>query len=151
MLVLLGISTLVAALVGNRPLREEGTDSTIASETETTETIPTDTVPEGLLKPLAIDVGGKTVVVPMEVGEQLQLIVRSERADQLEIPALGLLEPVAPGAPARFDILAEAPGNYGMRFVEADRVVARIEVTKPAKGPEPGASAAATPGSPPAR
>jgi hypothetical protein len=78
----------------------------------------------------------------MEVGEQLTLIVRSERADQLEIPGLGLLEPVAPNAPARFDILAEAPGNYGMRLVEADRVVARIEVSKRAKAPtapEPGA------------
>lgn len=128
MLVLLGISTLAAALVGNRPIREEGTDSTIASETET-ETIPSDTVPEGLLKPLAIDVGGKVQVVPLEVGQQLTLTVRSERADQLEIPALGLLEPVAPDAPARFDILARATGNYGMRFVEADRVVARIEVT----------------------
>ena len=142
MLVLLGVSTLAAALVGNRPLGEEGTDSTIASETET-ETIPTDTVPEGpLLKPLAIDVGGKVQVIPLEVGEQLTLIVRSKRTDQLEIPALGLLEPVAPNAPARFDILARAPGNYGMRFVEADRLVARIEVSKPAKAPtapEPGA------------
>jgi hypothetical protein len=133
MLVLLGVSTLAAALVGNRPLGEEGTDSTIAGETET-ETIPTDTVPEGpLLKPLAIDVGGKVQVIPLEVGEQLTLIVRSKRTDQLEIPALGLLEPVAPNAPARFDILAERPANYGMRFVQANRVVARIEITKPAR------------------
>ena len=96
MLVLLGISTLAAALVGNRPLREEGTGSTIASETEPT--VPPDTVPEGRqLKPVVIEVGrARSKVIPMKVGDQLALIVRSPQAGLLEIPALGLLEPVAP-------------------------------------------------------
>lgn len=132
MLVLLGISTLAAALVGNRPLRGEGTGSTIASETEPT--VPPDTVPEG--EPLGISVivgGAKVKVIPMKVGDQLALILRSRKTDLLEIPALGLLEPVAPNAPARFDVFAQEAGSYGVRLVNADRVVARIEVTKPKK------------------
>jgi len=142
MLVLLGLSTLAAALVGNRPLNDEGTGSTIASETET-EPAPTDTVPAGELSSRAIEVGGKNEVevVPMKVGDQLELTVSSPRSAQVEIPALGLLEPVEPGAPARFDILGTEPATYGVRLVEGDRVVARIEIT--ARGRD--ASEAATP------
>ena len=142
MLVLLGLSTLAAAMVDTRSLREEGTGSTIASETETQPTTTTEPEPPGrLLKPLTIRVGPdrKVVVVPMEVGDQLPLTVRSKAADQLEIGALGLLQPVSPEAPAHFDILATAAGTYGMRLVESDDVVARIEVSKTAKAREPGA------------
>jgi hypothetical protein len=144
MLVLLGVSTLAAALVGNRPLREEGTDSTIASETEPT--VPPDTVPEGReLRPVVIEVDeAKVIVVPVEVGDQLPLIVRARKADQVEIPALGLLEPVAPSAPAGFNVFAREAGSYGVRLVIADRIVARIEVTK-AKERGPDASTATTP------
>ena len=147
MLVLLGLSTLAAAMVDTRSLRDNGTGSTIAGETETQPTTSTTaTEPESrgrLLEPLAIRVGAdrKVVVVPMEVGDQLPLTVRSKASDQLEIAALGLLEPVSPEAPARFDILATAPGTYGMRLVEADDVVARIEVSKPSKAKEPGPGA----------
>ena len=57
MLVLLGISTLAAALVDTRSFRDEGTGSTVASETEAT--LPQDTVPEGRqLKPV-VDRGGQ--------------------------------------------------------------------------------------------
>ena len=131
MLVLLGVSTLAAALVGNRSLREEGTGSTIASETEPT--VPPDTVPQGSpLEPVTVDVKGRRVtVVRVEVGDQLPLAVRARKADLVEIPALGLLEPVAPGAPARFDARAQAPASYGVRLVNADRVIARIEISKP--------------------
>ena len=128
MLVLLGISTLAAALVDTRSFREEGTGSTIASETEPTE--PPDTVPEGKALGISVVVGGaKVKVIPMQVGDQLELIVRSPKTDLLEIPALGLLEPVAPNAPARFDVLAQESGSYGVRLVNADRVVARIDVS----------------------
>ena len=131
MLVLLGVSTLAAALVDTRSFREAGTGSTIASETEPTE--PPDTVPEGSrLQPVTVDVKGERVtVVRIEVGDQLPLAVRARKADLVEIPALGLLEPVAPGAPARFDVLAEAPASYGVRLVNADRVIARIEISRP--------------------
>ena len=133
MLVLLGISTLAAALVDTRSFREEGTGSTIASETEPTE--PPDTVPEGSpLEPVVVEVKGERVtVVRVEVGDQLPLAVSARKADLVEIPALGLLEPVAPGAPARFDLLAQEPTSYGVRLVNADRVVARIEISRARK------------------
>ena len=90
-------------------------------------------MPQGSpLEPVTVDVKGRRVtVVRVEVGDQLPLAVRARKADLVEIPALGLLEPVAPGAPARFDVLAQAPASYGVRLVNADRVIARIEISKP--------------------
>ena len=133
MLVLLGISTLAAALVDTRSFREEGTGSTIASETE--QTVPPATVPRGSpLEPVVVEVKGERVtVVRVEVGDQLPLAVSARKADLVEIPALGLLEPIAPGAPARFDLLAQEPTSYGLRLVNADRVVARIEISRARK------------------
>jgi hypothetical protein len=136
MLVLLGISTLAAALVDTRPIGETGTSSTIASETDETTTQPTETDPgassRGLLvrRKLTLEPNAKPQVVEIGVGDQLELSVVSREQGQLEIPSLGLLEPVAPGAPARFDILATEPASYGIRLVEEDRIVARIDVTK---------------------
>lgn len=134
MLILLGLSTLAAALVPTRPNEDEGTDNKIASEFTETESSPADTVPPGKPLGLTIRVGkGPVKVVPIHVGDQLTLIVRSTRADQLEIPSLGLLETVAPGLPARFEVFARAKGNLGIRYVEADRLVARIQVQPPEK------------------
>jgi hypothetical protein len=130
MLVLLGISTLAAAMIDTSSFRDEGTSSTVTSET-TEASVPQDTVPEGReLKPVVIKVFRAPVtVVPVKLGDQLPLIVRSRKPDLVEIPALGLLEPVNSQAPARFDIFADAVADYGVRLLNADRVVGRIEVT----------------------
>ena len=49
-------------------------------------------------------------------------------ADQVEIPAFGDTEEVDPDFPARFDLLALETGSFPVRLVEADRVIARIDV-----------------------
>ncbi|MBM3667588.1 MAG: hypothetical protein FJW90_08960 [Actinobacteria bacterium] len=142
MLVLLGISTVAAALVGNRPLNE-GRTGTIGSETTGTApaaTAPADAPPAAAAeaaaprgKRVGVEIsakGDEVKVIPVRLGDQLALTVSSPKADQVELPALGLLEPVVPGAPASFDVLARRRGDYGVRLVFADRLVARIEVTK---------------------
>jgi hypothetical protein len=134
MLVLLGLSTLAAALVPTRSLNDAGTGSTIAGETQTEATVPTDTVPRGKPLELKIRVGGDQIpIVPIEVGDQLALTVVSRNSDQLEIPALGLIETVGPNLPATFDVLAEQRGDIGIRAVSADRVVAKIRVERRSK------------------
>lgn len=132
MLVLLGVSSLAAVLVGNRPLNT--TDSTTTTPPPEP-AAPAGRAVDGRLLSLKVEVDDDRIqVVPVKAGDQLELTVASRKADQLEIPALGLLEPVALGSPARFDLLIEAPGSYGMRLVRADRLVLRIEVAKrPAK------------------
>jgi hypothetical protein len=128
MLVLLGISTLAAALIPTRPPGEGTTGSTATEETEAQ---APDGLPEGESQEFVFRIEeDKIQVVKAEVGDQLSLTIRSKLADLIEIPALGRVEPIARGSPARFNILAQDPGSYGIRLVERDRVVARIEVAK---------------------
>jgi hypothetical protein len=144
MLVLLGLSTLAAALVPPQALREDTTGST--SSTEQAETAPTDTVPRGRNLKFKLRVGGKTTPVvscpvakrragacePLKVGDQLTLVVSSRKADELEMPAFGLVDAVGPDEPARFEILVTSPGSYKIRFVSTGRIAGRIEVEAPA-------------------
>ena len=137
MLVLLGISALAAALVPTRESNEEtvGSTSTEATGGETTAAEPAKTEEEAS-PTFDIKVGGgKLPIVPVSPGQRVTLVVRSRTTDQLEIPALGLIEPVAPGAPARFELLIDAePGDdLGIRLIGEDRVVARIEVRPEAR------------------
>jgi hypothetical protein len=144
MLVLLGLSTLAAALLPPQALEEDTTGSTTTT-TEATETTPTETVPRG--KELAqqrIKVGGKRIPVvscparlrrvkgckPIEAGDQLSLVVSSTKADELEMPAFGLVDSVGPNKPARFEILVTSPGSYKLRFVSTGRIAARIVVER---------------------
>lgn len=120
MLVLLGISTLAAALV----------DPPEAGEQEEASEPPPRPQPNGEPIRKRISAHDRTpVVIRMSVGDQLSLTVTSRRADQVEIPALGELEVVGPLAPARFDVLARQEGSYAIRLVEAGRTIGRIEVT----------------------
>jgi hypothetical protein len=136
MLVLLGLSTLAAALIPPQALREGTTDTT--STTEETVTAPPETPPRG--KHLAAKVTvkkGKRPVVPIEVGDQLSLIVSLApglRPDELEMPAFGLVDAVGPDEPARFEILAQSAGSYKIRFVSTRRIAARIVVEKRGAG-----------------
>ena len=59
-------------------------------------------------------------------------------ADLVEIPAFGDLEHVDPDFPAHFDLLALETGSFVVRLVEAQRPIARIEVT--AAGADQGGS-----------
>ena len=87
MLILLGLSTLAAALVPQGALRNGTTTGTT-----TTQSIPTTpSVPiTDVLPPVAeITVGGKEfpVVAPVHVGDQLTLLVRSRRPKEISIPS----------------------------------------------------------------
>ena len=123
MLVLLGLSSLAAALV---PAPEEPAET----DSSTTSTSTTSDLPAGgeLLR-VSVDADARRVErVELPVGDQLALDVRSRRPGEIEIPRLGLLQDVAPGAPARFDILAREPGKLEVRRVASRDRVTVIEV-----------------------
>lgn len=128
MLVLLGVSTLAAALVPVDPdaLRDEST---------TTSTNTATRAATGKLARASIDAAKRnSQTVRVQVGDQLQLRVESpKRADEVEIPALDELEDVDPDAPAHFDLLLFDKGRFPVRLVDADRQIGAIEVSKPRK------------------
>ena len=116
MLILLGLSTLAAALVPQGALRNGTTTGTT-----TTQSIPTTpSVPiTDVLPPVAeITVGGKKfpVVAPVHVGDQLTLLVRSRRPKQISIPEFGLIGFATEDTPARFELLPSTPGTFGILF-----------------------------------
>jgi hypothetical protein len=139
MLILLGLSTLAAALVPPRTLR--GGTTTGATTTQPTVTAPPVVPPGGQDVPVTFTVGGKTVPVvacrpstdkrqcsPIVVGDQLSLVIHSRVADELEIPAFGLVKAVDPSAPALFDLLPESPGTYAINFASNGQLAAQIKV-----------------------
>jgi hypothetical protein len=141
MLILLGLSTLAAALVPQHALRAPNA----TSSTTTTTPAPTTTTAgpsPAFFPPTKITVGRKVkirgvkkvqvpVVAPLHVGEQLSLHVRSRFPTQLSIPALGLVGFAAPNVPAMFELIADTPGRIGILFEPSGKVAAQIEVVKP--------------------
>ncbi len=70
----------------------------------------------------------RSETVGVERGDQLALTVRSSIPGQIEIPAFGLLEDVAPGAPARFDLLLGRAGRFEVRLAGSGKLIAIIAV-----------------------
>jgi hypothetical protein len=124
MLVLLGVSTVAAALV---PVdRDAGGDETTSTSTSTRER------PTGERVPASIHAGAdKPKTIPVQVGDQLQLHVTSRDPDQVEIRALDELEDVDPEAPAHFDLLLLDDGHFPVRLVESRRKIGEIVVERP--------------------
>jgi hypothetical protein len=129
MLILLGLSTLAAALVPQGALRNGTTTGTTTQSIPTTPSVPiTDVLP-----PVAeITVGGEKfpVVAPVDVGDQLTLLVRSRRPKQISIPEFGLIGFATEDTPARFELLPSTPGTFGILFAASGKVVGRIEVVE---------------------
>jgi hypothetical protein len=140
MLVLLGLSTLAAALVPQHSLRDGTTAST--TTTQPTESTTTPELSPGRSLSVDILVGGKKVPVvanpickqrkprcePLHVGDQLSLQVLSRGQAELEIPAFGLIGVASNNSPALFQLLPREPGTIGVLFTSPREVAARIQV-----------------------
>lgn len=120
MIVLLLASSIAAALV---PIPEGARDES------TTTTAPTATAAGELLERTLRADARKSPRIRAEVEDELALTVTGSRHDLVEITGLGQLEDLAPGSPARFDLLFAEPGTYTVRLVESDQPIGRIEVT----------------------
>ena len=140
MLVLLGLSTLAAALVPQHSLRDSTTGST--TTTQPAETTTTAAPPPGRSLSVKIAVGGDKVPVvanpickqrkpacePLHIGDQLSLQVFSNTQAQLEIPAFGLIGVASSNTPALFELLPQQAGRIGVLFTSPRKVAARIVV-----------------------
>jgi hypothetical protein len=138
MLILLGLSTLAAALVPQHSLR--GGDTTGTTATQPTQSTTTATS-NGRALSAKILVGKKVPVVagpvcahrkprcePIHVGDQLSLKVLSTSQAELEIPSFGLIGVADRNSPALFQLLLDEPTRVGILFTSSNTVAARIEV-----------------------
>ena len=131
MLVLLGLSTLAAALVPQHSLRDGTTSAT------TTTQPPTTTQPAILprLRPAHQD-HGRGQAVPRGLprqGRPSSWSCWSPRGSptQLAIREFGQLGFAAPDAPARFELLPTVAGTFGIQFEPSGEVAAKIRVVAP--------------------
>ena len=134
MLVLLGLSTLAAALVPQRTLNER-TNST----TTTTQSMPatTTSTPPAIPAQIAITVGPRKLpLVRAHVGDQFTLLVTSIRPKEISIPEFGLVGFATPDAPARFALLSQTPGTFGILFAASGKVAAKLDVVAPSGKPQ---------------
>jgi hypothetical protein len=72
--------------------------------------------------------------VRVRAGDVLHLTVRGDLLDGVEITGLGKLEPISPDAPARFEMLLDAPGEFRIMLLDAQRAVGLIDVAPAPEG-----------------
>lgn len=111
-------------------------DSTTAS-TSTTSTEATTTtaeLPAGEAIRERIDASAQDpATVKAFVGDQLELVVASERARAIEIPAFGVTETAAPDAPAGFNLLLRESGRLAILDADSGELLGRLDVREPAR------------------
>jgi hypothetical protein len=124
MIAVLIVSTIGAALIAPRP--------TPPSETEATTTTSTQRPEAGhsgrLIEKSVQQTSRRPEVVPIRVGDQIELTVRTRIPAQVEIARLGMVENATPDAPAHFSVLPAEPGRYAVRLA-GGRTVAIIRVS----------------------
>ena len=138
MLILLGLSTLAAALVPQHALRGGTTTGTTTQPTQSTTTAAP--APGRSLR-ARIKIGGKTIPVvagpvclngkcgePIHVGDQLSLEVFARKQTELEIRSFGLIGVASKTAPALFQLLFTQPTNIGIVSTSTGEPAAKIEV-----------------------
>ena len=74
-----------------------------------------------------LDAGGEGQRVVARVGQNVTIVVRSEELDTVSLGDLGI-ETTEPDSPARFELLADAPGTYPIELLEADRQIGVLEI-----------------------
>jgi hypothetical protein len=124
LIVLLVLSSLAAALLPDPAIQDR---STTSATTTTTRAKPNPN--RGRLVHAAFNADSAAVErVTVNVGDQLELRVRSTRSDEIEVRGFGEAATVDRFAPARFDLLAFDRGAFPVRMVEARRTVGTIVV-----------------------
>jgi hypothetical protein len=118
--VLLLLATLAAGLTSRAPVTD-APPSTLPAAAGGTEPIE---------RTISADPGAKTSApIRLERGQILQLEVTGDVLDSVIVEGLDRMDGIEPLTPARFQVLAERPGLYPIRLVEADRRIGELEIT----------------------
>ena len=120
--VLMGLIALAAGVAPREPARETATSPSPTQGVVT----PTATVE----RTLHADTSGQEVAA--RVGQTVIITVQADVLDSVSLGDFGI-ETADPQSPARFELLADVPGNYPIRLLQADRTIGTLEV-RPAAG-----------------
>jgi hypothetical protein len=122
--VLMGLTALAASLAPREPLIRNR-DQRAGTVTPTPTASP---VAGKTLEPIerTIFTAENPARVAVRKGQILQLTVRGSEVDSVQV--LDEIEPLEEDSPALFDILADAPGEYPIELVDADRQIGTLVV-----------------------
>ena len=76
-----------------------------------------------------LDASDRDQVVTARVGQTVVLEIRSRELDTVTLAEYGS-EPVEAVSPARFELLADVPGRYGIELMEAGREIGALEIVQ---------------------
>ena len=62
----------------------------------------------------------------VRAGAHVILRVSARQSGSVEVPALGLIQPVEPDTPALFDLIAARPGRYDVNLLSTDAESTRL-------------------------
>ena len=128
LLVLFAVSIVAALIAPERrgPLLGDG--SSTSTESTTTAVTP----PRGDSLTVRIDAStAEPESVEAFVGDQLELIVGSARAREIEIPSFGVTEDAVPRAPANFNLLLREAGRLPILDADSGELLGRLDVDMP--------------------
>jgi hypothetical protein len=126
--VLLGLTALVTSLAPRPTVQPDRADPAVTAPAATPSPSSSHPASRRIERTISADAGRPRARVRARAGDVLALTVRGDLLDGVQIAALGKLEPVEPGSPARFEMLLDRPGDYRVTLVDAKRAVGLIEV-----------------------
>jgi hypothetical protein len=117
--VLMGLTALAASVAPRQPVTREGRET--PTPTPATAGSPTFSI---VKKSLSTEEGDARV--PVRVGDIVELEVAGSERDSVMV--LGRIDTIDPTTPARFSLLADKPGEYPIKLLEAEREVGTLVI-----------------------
>lgn len=127
--VLLGLTALVTSLAPRPTVTRPGVVQATPSPTTTPAPARPAPTSRRIVKSISADPGSPRTKIHARVGDVLALTVSGDVLDGVEIADAGKLEPIEPGAPARFEVLLDRQGELRVDLVDAERLIALVEVS----------------------
>jgi hypothetical protein len=124
--VLMGMTALAASVAPRDPALRDRGRATPSATPSPPEPAPADGVVEARLE--EISAGGRRERVVVERGELIELVVSSSEIGSVNLEGLDRIEPVDPESAARFEILAEPPGEYPIELLDAERRIGTLVI-----------------------
>jgi hypothetical protein len=126
--VLMGLTALAASVAP--PPDPQRRNSTQNDGSPTATPTPPETTAQAPVIDRRIDAttAGEPVTVDVPRGAMLELEVEVGAPDTVALGD-GELEAAAPGSPARFELLADTPGEFPLRLLEAERTLGVVRVS----------------------
>ena len=128
MAVLLGLTALAAALAPRPTVVPQRGGVTATPTPAPSATADGTAASRVVTRTVDANAGARPTRVRARAGDTIRLAVGGDVLDAVEIKGLDEIEPVEPGSPARFEFLAEAPGEHAIVLLEADRRVGLLAI-----------------------